>query len=81
MSGTMTTAILPVKNETEASINRITKDGRELTYGNPLSIPCLILLTDDAQRSKSFNSRKGPEHVDLGQNVCIMNLLPTPGNH
>lgn len=28
----MTTAILPVKNETEASINRITKDGRELTY-------------------------------------------------
>lgn len=28
----MTTAILPVKNETEASTNRTTKDGRELTY-------------------------------------------------
>ena len=77
----MTTAILSVKNETEASINRITKDGRELTYGNPLSIPRLTLLTDNVQRSKSFNSRKEPEHVDLGQNVCTMNSLSTPGNH
>ena len=77
----MTTAILPVKNETEASINRITKDGRELTYGHPLSNPCLTLLTDNVQRSKSFNSRNEPERVDLGQNVCAMNSLSTPDYH
>ena len=77
----MTTAILPVKNETEAAINRITKDGRELTYGNPLSIPDLALLTDNVQKSKSFNSRKEPEHVDLGQNVCTINSLSAPGNY
>lgn len=39
MSGNMSTAILQVKNETDASMNRITKDGRELTYGNPYSCP------------------------------------------
>ena len=33
MSDKMSTAILPVKNETDASMNRITRDGRELTYG------------------------------------------------
>ena len=77
----MTTAILPVKNETDASINRITKDGRELTYGRPLFIPCLTRLIDIMQKSKSSNSRKGPEHVDLGQNVCTVKSLFTPGHY
>ena len=67
----MSTSILPVKNETDASINRITKDGRELTYGkiNPLPVTRLTVPTDMAQKSKSSNSRRGPEHVGRGPNV------------
>lgn len=77
----MTTAILPVKNETDASMNRFTKDGRELTYGISMSTPRLTLIIDVVQKSKSSSSRKGPEHVDQGQNVCTDRNLFTFSHH
>ena len=73
----MTTAILPVKNETDASMNRFTKDGRELTYGILYFYLLLTRPVNMAQKSKSSNSRKGPEHADLEQNVRAADSLFT----